>query len=134
MSIADRLGIEPDQVVQELGWGEDCDHEVRTAVEERAGSELLDEGSDEVVDVVLLWCRESDGDLVDALVDAVAPLAEHGVIWVLTPKPGRDGYVEPSDIAEAVLTAGLTQTSAIGVGENWSGIRVVSPKTVKTTR
>ncbi|MFE7546739.1 DUF3052 domain-containing protein [Streptomyces gardneri] len=134
VSIADRLGIERGTVVQELGWGEDCDHDVRTAVEERAGSELLDEEGEEVVDVVLLWWRESDGDLVDALTDAVGPLAEGGVIWVLTPKTGRDGYVEPSDIAEAAVTAGLAQTSAIGVGSDWSGVRLVTPKAARAKR
>ncbi|EUA65775.1 hypothetical protein I553_8057 [Mycobacterium xenopi 4042] len=50
---------------------------------------MLDEDTDEVVDVVLLWWREGDGDLVDTLMDAIASLAEDGVIWVLTPKTGR---------------------------------------------
>ena len=45
------------------------------------------------------------------LVDAIAPLADDGVIWLLTPKRGRAGYVEPSDIAEAASIAGLSQTS-----------------------
>ncbi|MFE7585584.1 DUF3052 domain-containing protein [Streptomyces gardneri] len=134
VSIADKLGIEPGTVVQERGWDEDSDQDVRAAVEERAGSELLDEDADEVVDVVLLWWRESDGDLVDALADAVGPLAEGGVIWVLTPKTGRDGYVEPSDIAEATITAGLAQTSAIGVANDWSGIRLVTPKAARAKR
>ena len=63
--------------------------------------------------MVLLWWREDDGDLVDALMDAMGPLADNGVIWVLTPKTGRDGHVEPSEIAEAVPTAGLSQTSNV---------------------
>ncbi|MFF2776071.1 DUF3052 domain-containing protein [Streptomyces sp. NPDC058052] len=103
-------------------------------MEEGAGAELLDEACDEVVDVVLLWWRESDGDLGDALVDAVGPLAEDGVIWVLTPTSGREGHVEPSGIAEAVPAAALTQTSAIGVGENWSGIRLDFPQAAKAKR
>ncbi|MFE6836721.1 DUF3052 domain-containing protein [Streptomyces sp. NPDC057705] len=132
--IADRLGIEPGMAVQELGWEEDCDPGVRTAVEERAGSELLDEETDTAVNVVLLWWREDDGDLTDALTGALGPLSQNGVIWVFTPKTGRDGYVEPSDIAEAVATAGLSQTSAISVADDWSGIRVVSPRTAKAKR
>ena len=35
--------------------------------------------------------------------DAIGPLADNGVIWVLTPKTGRSGHVEPSEIAEAAL-------------------------------
>jgi hypothetical protein len=126
--LADRLGIEPDTVVQELGWARDVDGELRAAVERRTGSELLDEGADEVIDVVLLWWREEDGDLVDALVDAVAPLAEDGAIWVLTPKTGRDGHLEPAEIAEAVPTAGLTQTSGLSVGRDWTATRLAPPR------
>ena len=134
VGVAEKLGIEPGQVVAELGWDEDVDDDVRAAVEERCGSELLDEDADEVLDVILLWWRESDGDLVDRLVDATSPLAEDGVIWVLTPKTGRSGHVEPSDIAEAVPTAGLAQTSNISVGTDWTGTRLVSPKSAKSRR
>lgn len=134
--VAEKLGIEPGHVVGELGWDEDVDDDVRAAVEERCGSELLDldEGVDEVLDVILLWWREHDGDLVDQLMDATGPLAEDGVIWVLTPKTGRPGHVEPSDVAEAVPTAGLAQTSNISVGPDWTGTRLVSPKSAKSRR
>ena len=134
VGVADKLGIEPGQVVGELGWDDDVDDDVRAAVEERCGSELLDEDADEVLDVILLWWRENDGDLVDQLMDATGPLAEDGVIWVLTPKTGREGHVEPSDIAEAVPTAGLAQTSNISLGSDWTGTRLVSPKSAKTRR
>lgn len=134
VGVADRLGIEPQMVVQEIGWDEDVDDDVRAAIEEQCGSELLDEDADEVVDVVLLWWRESDGDLTDALVDAIGPLADDGVIWVISPKTGRPGYVEPSDIAEAASTAGLAQTLNTGVGDDWAGIKLVSPKSPKTKR
>lgn len=132
--VADRLGIEQDMVVQELGWDEDVDDAVRAAVEERSGSEMLDEDEDDVVDVVLLWWRVGDGDLVDALVDATTPLASDGAIWVLTPKTGRDGHVEPSEISEAAPTAGLAQTSNIRVGDDWSGTRLALPKSAKAKR
>jgi DUF3052 family protein len=134
VGVAEKLGIETGQVVGELGWDEDVDDDVRAAVEERCGSELLDEDADEVLDVILLWWRENDGDLVDELMDATGPLAEDGVIWVLTPKTGRPGHVEPSDIAEAVPTAGLAQTSNISVGPDWTGTRLVSPKSAKSRR
>lgn len=134
VGVAEKLGIEPGQVVGELGWDEDVDDDVRAAVEERCGSELLDEDADEVLDVILLWWRENDGDLVDQLMDATGPLAEDGVIWVLTPKTGRPGHVEPSDIAEAVPTAGLAQTSNISIGPDWTGTRLVSPKSAKSRR
>ena len=132
--VAETLGIEQGTVVQELGWDEDVDDVVRAAVEEVSGAEMLDEDADEVVDVVVLWWRDGDGDLIDALVDATTPLAEHGCIWVLTPKTGRDGHVEPADIAESVPTAGLAQTSTISVGSDWSGTRLALPKAAKGNR
>jgi len=51
-----KLGIERDQVVQEWGWDEDTDDDIRAAVEETCGAELLDEDTDEMVDVVVR-CR-----------------------------------------------------------------------------
>lgn len=134
LGVADKLGIESGMVVQELGWDEDVDDALRAAVEERIGGDLLDEDADETVGVVLLWWREDDGDLVDALLEATGVLAEDGVIWVLTPKTGRPGHVEPSDVAEAVPTAGLSQTSNISVADDWAGIRLVWPKSAKAKR
>ena len=72
-NIAAILGLKPGMVVQELGWDEDSDGEVRAAVEELTGEEMVDENSDEIVEAILLWYRQDDGDLVDILVDAIAP-------------------------------------------------------------
>lgn len=124
-SPASRLNIQAGQAVQELGFDDDVDETVRAAIEE-CGAELVDENYDDVVDVVLLWWRDGDGDLVDALVDALTPLSSGGVIWVLTPKAGRVGHVEPSEISEAAPTAGLSQTSTISVGVDWTAARLVS--------
>src|ERR1700722_13501337 len=82
---AERLGIKPGQVVQELGYDTDCDEQLRQAITAVEGVELVDEEYEDVVDVVLMWFREDDGDLVDALVDALAPLGDGGYIWLLTP-------------------------------------------------
>jgi hypothetical protein len=133
-SLADRLAIQAGMVVQEVGYDDDCDEELREAIVERTGAEMLGEDGDDVVDVVLLWFREDDGDLVDTLVDALAPLAVNGVIWLLTPKAGRDGHIEPSDVGEAAPTAGLSQTSSISAGPDWSGTRLVAPKSSRGKR
>lgn len=89
-----------------MGWDEDTDDDIRADVEDASGGELLDEDADEVIDVVLMWWRDDDGDLVDALMDAITPLADDGVIWVLTPKTGKPGHVLPAEIAESAPTAG----------------------------
>ena len=132
--LADKLGIASGNVVQEIGWDDDCDSELRSTIVERTGQELVDEDYDDVVDAVVIWWREGDGDLVDALVDALGPLTDHGVIWLLTPKAGRDGHVEPSDISEAAPTAGLQQTSSIAAANDWNGARLVSPGAARGKR
>ncbi len=128
---AGRLGLQAGQVVQELGWDEDCDEALRVGVEAVTGTPLVDEEHDDVVDVVLLWWRDDDGDLVDALVDALTPLTDGGVIWLLTPKAGRPGHVEPSDIGEAAPTAGLSATSSVAAAKDWSGTRLVAPRSTR---
>ena len=127
-SLADRLGIKPGQVVQEIGYDDDCDEQLRAAISGMQDVELVGEDYGETVDVVLLWWRDGDGDLGDALLDVLTPLADGGTIWLLTPKAGRDQYVEPSEIGESAPTAGLSQTSSVSAGQDWLGTRLAAPK------
>jgi len=124
--LAGKFGLGEGLVVQELGFDVDCDQSVSDAI--ASVSELVDESYDDVVDAVLLWWRDDDGDLVDALVDALGPLADNGVIWLMTPKPGRDGHVEPSDIQEAAPIAGLAQTVSFAIGNDWTATKLVARK------
>jgi hypothetical protein len=126
--IAERLGLKPGMIVMESGYDDDTDEQLRADIAEQIGADLVDEDTDEVVDVVLLWYRDGDGDLTDTLVDSIAPLADDGYIWLLTPKRGRDSYVEPSDIAEAASIAGLSQTSIATIGQEWAAARLVGRK------
>jgi len=128
-SLAERLGFKAGQVVQEIGYDDDCDEELRASIEAATGAELVDEDYEEVVDVVLLWWRDDEGDLVEGLIDAMTAVTGGGHVWLLTPKAGRDGHVEPSDIGEAAPIAGLTQTSSVSAARDWSGTRLVAPKT-----
>ena len=133
-SAADRLGIAAGAIVQELGRDDDVDQELVGEIVARAGTVLVDDNSDDVVDVVLLWFREDDGDLVDALMDARTRLDNNGAIWVLTPKAGRPGHVEPSDIIDAAPTAGLTQTSTVSASKDWAAAKLVVPKGQRAQR
>ncbi|NHC44982.1 DUF3052 domain-containing protein [Motilibacter aurantiacus] len=127
-AVGARLGIKPGQMVQELGYDDDCDEELRESIVALSGNELVSGEPDDVVDVVLLWWRDGDGDLVDALVDALTDLGDGGVVWLLTPKTGRPGYVEPSEIGDAAPTAGLSSTSSVSASREWQGTRLVAPK------
>lgn len=122
---ARRLGLAEGQTVQEVGWDDDCYSELSEAVEDIIGDELLDEDTDEICDVVMLWWREDDGDLVDGLVDAVRPLADSGRVWLLTPGAGKPGALDPGLIAESAQLAGLVQTKAERLGA-WQGSCLVT--------
>ena len=126
-SLAQKLGLAPGLVVQELGWDADADDDVRVMIEDAIDGELVEEAM-EAVDVVLLWWRDEDGDLVDGLVDALTDLTDTGYIWLMTPKVGRDGYVDAADLAEAAVTAGLALTNSAGVSPNWTATKLVRPR------
>ena len=121
------LGLEANMVVQELGWDEDTDSELRDEIMDAIDADMIEDAI-EAVDVVVLWWREDDGDVVDGLVDAMKDLADTGFIWLLTPKVGRPGYVAPSDLAEGTATAGLSLTSSANVSPDWQAPKVVRPR------
>lgn len=121
---AEQLNVTDGQIVQELGWDDDADSSISEALEEVIGEPLLTEETDEVVDVVLLWWRREDGDLIDGLVDATRNLGEGGRIWLLTPAAGTDGTVEPGVVAESAQVAGLVQTVSTRLGD-WQGASLV---------
>ena len=121
------LGLTRGQVVQELGWDTDSDEQLRDEVMNLIDGELVEETVD-AVDVVLLWWRNEDGDVVDGLVDSLTDLSASGCIWLVTPKVGRTGHVDPTDLAEGALTAGLSLTRSASVSQDWQAHRIVRPK------
>lgn len=125
---AARLGLAAGMVIQELGWDDDTDDDLRRAVEDGIDADMVDGDYGNVVDAVLLWWRADDGDLVDGLVDALTDLVGGGAIWLLTPKIGRPGAVEAADVAEAAPIAGLSQTTSAAVSKDWTATRLVAPK------
>ncbi len=127
-TIGDRLGLTRGMVVQELGWDEDVDDALRVEIEDTIDADLVDGDYGNVVEAVVFWWRDGDGDLVDALMDSLTDLAGGGVVWLLTPKVGRPGTVDPADIAEAAPIAGLSTTTTAGVSKDWTATRLVAPK------
>lgn len=121
---ANRLGFTSGQVIQEFGWSDDVDEVLRAAIEAATGTELVDEDYDDVTDGVVLWWRQDDGDLTDALVDVQTVLDDGGLIWVLTLKAGRSGHVNHGDIEEAATTAGLHATSTFAIAADWSATKL----------
>ena len=126
---ANRLGFKTGMVVQELGWDQDTDDQLRIAIEDAIDGDMVDSDYGNVVEAVVLWWRDDDGDLVDGLFDSITDLVGGGVIWLLTPKVGRPGTVDAADIAEAAPIAGLSQTTTAAVSKDWQATRLVAPKT-----
>jgi len=126
-----RMGFAAGELILEVGYGSDCDDVLRSEIVAITGTQLLEGETTEVVDAVILWWRDGDGDLVDELMDALTYLTETGPIWVLTPKLGRDGHVESSDIQDAAPIAGLSQTSTVALAQDWTGTRLVARKVGK---
>jgi hypothetical protein len=125
------MEFEPGELVLELGRGPDSDQPLRAAISAMTGTALIEDQTQEVVDAVIIWWRDGDGDLEDELVDALTYLSESGPVWVLTPKAGRDGHVEPSDIQGAAPNVGLSQTSSLSVAADWNATRLVARKTAR---
>lgn len=124
-----RFGVNPGQVVQEFGYDEDVDADLRAELESVVGGELADELYDDVTDAAIVWWRDDDGDvqdLTDLVLDAMTTLEDGGLIWILVPKPGRVGHVSPAEVEEAADTAGLNTTSAISAATDWTGLRLVT--------
>ena len=126
--IVDRMGFTSNQLILEVGLRDDSDQELRQSIKNKVGSDFISNSASDVVDAVIIWWQEEDGDLVDELVDALTFLTEDGPIWVLTPKVGRPGYVEASDIQDAAPTAGLSQTVSFPCGTNWTATKLVHRK------
>ena len=125
------MGFARDDLVLEVGHDSDCDSTIRDQIMAITGTAFLEGSTTDVVDGVLLWWRDGDGDLVDELMDGLTYLSETGPIWVITPKAGRDGHVEPSDIQDAAPIAGLALTSTIALAGDWAATRLVARKAGK---
>ena len=125
-----RMGFSPGSVVQELGWDEDVDDELRVQIEDCIDADMVDGDYGNVVDSVILWWRDEDGDLVDALMDSLTDLVAGGVVWLLTPKVGRPNAVDAADVTEAAPVAGLAITTTAAVSKDWTATRLSAPKSV----
>ncbi|MDR1153067.1 MAG: DUF3052 domain-containing protein, partial [Bifidobacteriaceae bacterium] len=57
---AERFGFASGQWVQELGYDDDVDFDLRDAIEELTGTDLVDEDWGDVADATIVWWRDGD--------------------------------------------------------------------------
>jgi hypothetical protein len=126
-----KLGFVEGQVIQEFGYDDDVDDDLRIAIEELVGGELEDEDFNDGADGVIAWYRDGDDDLADLMVDAITKLFDAGFVVLFTPKAGRPGYVQASDIEEAASTSGLVTGSPVNASKDWAATRLMPPKGVR---
>jgi hypothetical protein len=130
------LDLAPGQVVLEIGYDEDVDHHLRAGIESVTGRDMIGKdyagsGYEAAADVVLLWYRDHSGDFGDltgTLIGASGLIGAGGVIWLITPRAGLDGWTEPGDIRKAVQTARLSMTKAVFAGQGWESCRLTAPQ------
>ncbi|WP_238335869.1 DUF3052 family protein [Serinicoccus kebangsaanensis] len=122
-----KLGLREGQIVVEYGDDEDVEPGVRPATETVVGSPVEPDGYDGVVDVVLLWWRDGEGDLADELMDTLTTLEEGGCVVLLTPGAGREDRVPAADVQDACTTCSMIASGAVNLG-GWIGQRLVGRK------
>ena len=125
-SLSEVLSFTTGQMVQEIGYDDDVDLDLRDAIEDLIGDELEEEDTQEIVDAVVLWWRDGDGDLTDALVDTLRNIEPGAPVWVMNPKAGRPGHVMPGEIQESAGIAGLRVMSTVTLAPDWTGTRLAS--------
>ena len=125
------MGFAKGDQILEIGYAADCDDSLRAKIKGFTETEFIQIDPTEVIDGVIIWWRDGDGDLIDELMDALTFLSETGPIWVMTPKMGRPNYVEASEIQDAAPTAGLSVTSSNAEATDWTATRLVARKAGK---
>ena len=119
--VLDKLGIKAGHAV---AFGEEAgplDAELRRKSLERAGRAPA---AGEPLDVVLATADAST-DAVAALARWRERIAPAGAIWLLTPKRGRQGYVDQRALIAAGLAAGLVDNKVCSVSVTTSAMRFV---------
>ncbi len=129
-STTGEYGFKKGDVIQEFGYDDDVDFDVRDTIESATGEELEDEDYRGAADGVLAWWRSDDGDvddLADYLVDCVAGLdSGAGVIWLAVPGQRANHHVPTNEVNEAAQTAGLSVTTSHAIGSGWTAYRITS--------
>lgn len=126
------FGFDEGALVQEFGYDDDVDFDIRDVIEQFTGEALEDEDYRGAADGVIAWWRADDGgveDLADYLVDCSSSLDENAnLIWLFVPQQRDQHHVPATEVNEASKTAGLSVTRSHGVDSGWTAYRLTAPK------
>ena len=84
-------------------------------------------------DVVIAFVRRA-ADLAGVVGDVAAVLGPEDALWLLWPRraAGHDSDVTENLLREVVLPTGLVDVKVAAVGEDWSGLRFVWRKELRS--
>ena len=123
--VVDKLGIKPGFAVAFDQAPQAVDAELRARVLARVGRDAATD--DEPVDVVLVGADAST-DVEAVLKHWRARIDQAGGIWLLTPKRGRAGYIDQTELILIGPAAGVVDNKTCSVSDTLSGIRFVIRK------
>lgn len=118
------FGFKKGDVIQEFGYDDDVDFDLRDALVAVVQTELEDEDYRGIADGILAWWRNDDGD-VDDLSDYLMDCAESftqgaGMIWLMVPESRSEFAVSASDVDEAAKAAGQSVTTLKYLSDEWT--------------
>ncbi len=120
--VVDKLGLKPGAGVAVAAYGSSHEAALVADVVRAIGRPLLDDG--ESADVVLLAVADGDGvaDILRAWRPRIQP---SGVLWVMTPKRGRPGYIPQNQLITAGANAALVDNKICAISDTTSAMRFV---------
>lgn len=123
-AILNKLGFKPGLSAKEYMWGEDIEGDLRDAICECVGADLLDENSEDGADISCVWWRDGNDEetLSDCLLDASSPYEAGRKICVFTPRPGFEGAATPGFVAEVAAKEGLNASTPVALTKEWNAI------------
>jgi Protein of unknown function (DUF3052) len=123
--VVDKLGIKPGFAIVFEAAPSPIPDDLAARVLARAGRDAA--AADEPVDVVLVGADAST-DVEEVLKRWRQRLDQAGGIWLLTPKRGRPGYIDQTELILTGPAAGVVDNKTCSVSDTLSGIRFVIRK------
>jgi DUF3052 family protein len=120
--VVDKLGVKLGHAVAYVPDADAVDDWLRTDIATQTAREPA--GADEPVDTVIAIIDDGT-DVVELLREWRPRLQPAGGIWLLSPKRGRQGYVNQETLIPLGLEAGLVDNKVCSVSDRQSAMRFV---------
>ena len=123
-SVVQKLGIKSDERVEVVG---DVGAGLRRDVKEALGRGLVRSGA---LDGAIVMVQSLED--ADEVFESYRPrLRDTGYLWLITPKRGREGYVNQMALVPGGKRHGLIDNKTCSIDEERSGIRFVVPRALR---